>query len=1268
MRSTQSKNCLGRGHLRLAAVSAGLAACLLAGLVLGCSSSIVADGGEGARASPSADSVAGESGSREASATRLSPALPPPVFANRDLPDDPLADQSAGLRRLLQTTAQRRGTAHGFSREPPDRIVQRSIFALPDTARAEWDQAWAENTRLVESRQIERAIQQLDQVVAVEQRLFGAQSAKVAATVTMQADWCEKASLFEPARAARQRAVELWTAIYGPDYWHTEDMRLDLQTIDRLERLPPDAHRQFLSLNALLAKYRELADKQIYASAVPVAEQAHDICRRVYGAAHPKTAVAAGNLAHACAMLDDFSTAVRYYREALGLYLDLYRVPNPVMGSALLNAGNMFHTEGRLDLAERYLRLATEVFAACEGEASDQYAIALNNLGVFYRTTGQTASALQVLTRGKTIRNDLLREAERAAKLDPSMAPFVKQELLQLATVLLNLGLAYEPFDLVKAESYDRRALDLRQQLLGKSPATANALKDLANLYHHFADYPRSKEMLNDAIAMYAQHPRSGISEYTGALNDLGTLYYELADYAPAVELLARAALTQEKVLGGRHHLTLRSKANLAIVASAAGAMDLAEKLYQDVLEAREAQFGQESLWYAHALANYAELQRKLGALEEAKASGQRAAAIIQRLIGQKNDEFAGQQFRLGRIAWQGGDRGQGEELLGDSIRLTAEFVDLSAPALSDRQQLGLLASLRERLDTYLSLTADMPDAAERAYEKVLWVKGNVFSRQRLVRLVRSQPELQPQVEALQRIASHLAALATRSPPVEQRGRWQEQLAELTAQKERLERALAQASPLAQLPDRQALTPLLGTDATLVDFLEYVHTAPPRPPNGRAWSEERRLLAFVLRAGAPTMRVDLGPLPPLATAIEDWRRCVREGSPAGRCQAAAARIRAIAWLPLQEHVRTKVILFSPDGVLSRFPLAALGGRTADRYLVQDHEVITLPTPRLLLAAAPAAAEQGRPPEPPSLLLVGDVDFDAPPRPAAADAEAPGPWPGLVTATAPLRREAFRFAALPGTKAEVEHVAQLYRAVFPGGSVVSLQGPQGSEPALRRQAPQFRVLHLATHGYFSPPELRSALADAGARGSARLLSLAADDRPVAGASAFHPGLLSGVVLAGANVDADRATPAGAFTDDGVLTAVEAAELDLRRSELVVLSACETGLGEVAGGEGVLGLQRAFHMAGAKATLASLWKVDDTATAVFMTEFYRNLWERGLRPGAALQRTQLTMLGQYDPVRKTLRGAEPTVPEETTALAPLFWAAFVLSESAGYAKRG
>jgi CHAT domain-containing protein len=174
------------------------------------------------------------------------------------------------------------------------------------------------------------------------------------------------------------------------------------------------------------------------------------------------------------------------------------------------------------------------------------------------------------------------------------------------------------------------------------------------------------------------------------------------------------------------------------------------------------------------------------------------------------------------------------------------------------------------------------------------------------------------------------------------------------------------------------------------------------------------------------------------------------------------------------------------------------------------------------------------------------------------------------------------------------------------------------------------------------------------------------------------LLSGLVLAGANRDPGKA----------VLTAEEVAGLDLRGAELVVLSACDTGLGKVAAGEGVLGLQRGFHEAGARALAASLWSVSDAATSVLMEDFYTNLWEKRLTRLEALRQAQLAVLrgpgrvavraeqlqrelAKLDPVVALRGGSKKAVPlpeggrveEKSRRSHPAYWAAFVLSGDTG-----
>ncbi len=362
--------------------------------------------------------------------------------------------------------------------------------------------------------------------------------------------------------------------------------------------------------------------------------------------------------------------------------------------------------------------------------------------------------------------------------------------------------------------------------------------------------------------------------------------------------------------------------------------------------------------------------------------------------------------------------------------------------------------------------------------------------------------------------------------------------------------------------------------------------------------------------------------------------------------------------PLRAHLDgIELVLLSPDGFLNQIPLVALPGRADGTYLLEDIKLAVVPVSRLLSTTLQPSLGSGSSDDQ-SLLLVGDVDFGANPGLASVAKND-------VVQGVPVHRSAARgpggciFVPLPGTAQEIQGIARTFRASFRDRRLRILKKSEATEDAFRKEAPQRRWIHLATHGFFAPKSVLSLLDP---------VPLPRLDEEVGLPRAhqgFDPGLLSGIAFAGANDGLSPAVPRGrnadTDVDDGILTALEVAELDLRNVDLAVLSACETGLGRVAGGEGVLGLQRAFQTAGARTCLTSLWKVDDTATQVLMTEFYTNLWQRRLGKLESLRQAQLTMLRRYDPREKVLRGLDLSAPDTNDYRhgSPLFWAAFVLS---------
>jgi CHAT domain-containing protein len=311
-----------------------------------------------------------------------------------------------------------------------------------------------------------------------------------------------------------------------------------------------------------------------------------------------------------------------------------------------------------------------------------------------------------------------------------------------------------------------------------------------------------------------------------------------------------------------------------------------------------------------------------------------------------------------------------------------------------------------------------------------------------------------------------------------------------------------------------------------------------------------------------------------------------------------------------------------------------------------------------------------------LLAAGAIDFQAAPGRAV---HSPPTNPSLVVAA--TERSAFQ--PLPGTKAEGELARDLFCHLFPDQPAVLLTGGEATEAEVKKRLDggQWRAVHLGTHGFFESPARVAALRAAARREQAFAFDSKpdnADDDPAA--LELMPFLNSGVVLAGggrapdpAQVDpVSNAPPA----EDGILTAEEVQSLDLRGTDLVVLSACETGLGPGRYGQGLLGLQRAFHSAGARAVVASLWKVDDAATSVLMEQFYTNLWVKKMPKLEALRYAQITVLKNPGLVKarqaelanreigetavKLPEGGRVAAPSpRDTRSDPSFWAAFVLS---------
>jgi CHAT domain-containing protein len=500
-----------------------------------------------------------------------------------------------------------------------------------------------------------------------------------------------------------------------------------------------------------------------------------------------------------------------------------------------------------------------------------------------------------------------------------------------------------------------------------------------------------------------------------------------------------------------------------------------------------------------------------------------------------------------------------------------------------------------------------------------------------------------PKLDELESVSSRIAALETSIHSPAERISRDAELAELARRRDELDEELSQLSAAYREQKEQSrpvladIQKLLNSEEVLVDLKEF-NAVDER--GDEAW----RVAAFVIRADAPIRLVvfDRGSAVNFGSLVTEWRKTL--GRTAKARQAGLKLFREF-WSPLL-LADAKTVLLSPEGALARFPFAALPDETPDRYLIERIEVAVVPAtsmlPELLQIDADEDATSA------DLLLVGGVDYGESSNRDIARRE------GARSA------DAKPFENLPNSGDEVRRIEQLFRAAYRERLEVELlDQAEATESRFRIAAPRATFIHLAVHGFQS---FRRTSPTANTIAAGRLLAaeLNASGRSVG----VHPGLLCGVALAGAN---SPATLEDRLADDGLLTGLEVSNLDLSSSRMVVLSACESGIGEVAAGEGMLTLQRAFAVAGARTTISTLWPVYDDVTAALMVEFYQEMLktDEPNRPLTALCAAQRAVLDHYDPATRQVRRSikkpanDTTESEEAQRLPPVYWAGFMLS---------
>jgi CHAT domain-containing protein/tetratricopeptide (TPR) repeat protein len=802
---------------------------------------------------------------------------------------------------------------------------------------------------------------------------------------------------------------------------------------------------------------------------------------------------------------------------------------------------------------------------------------------------------------------------------------FFGEQHTEFASRLNNLALYYQSKEnYAAAEPLFKKAVEVYRLTLGEQhPFFATSLNNLAVLYWSMGNSDLAEPLYKEALEIW-RNAGAAHHDFAVGLSNLGSLYIRMNKEEEAEMLLRQAlAIVRETDSETRPHL-------VSVL------IDLAN-------------------WHKeignHAMADFLQNQ---GSFESGVARAK--AFLVQAILQQPllNEESENDTDDLSKL------EGFARSEIGSIGEAFALF--------SERNRIKLLED-SGLIHQFLSYVLKHPSqvAIASAFDYVLRRKALLYealATQRDAVFGGKYPHLQPQLRQIALLRSQKAretldgtnieGLSIVFPTCPIHGRGQETpdsvsieqldqhqkfLVELTHQIDQLEAELARQIPEMNFEqrlreiDRQVIAMAIPEGAALIEFMKYHRfdfKAVPESEEHRY--KEPHYAAFVLAGREPdnVEMIDLGEAEPIDRMIATFREIItgEEEDHSNRGLGAAplstqrktdegvgVQLRDAIFTPLLKAIgNRKRLLISPDGDLTRLPFEILPTNDG-RRLIDEYRISYLGAGRDVVRFDFKSNRK-----PARSLVAADPDFNFGAKVIHSETAT-----GAGRRSRDLKHDEMHFERLPGTKVEGETIAAMLDA--------ELWTDTAALDARLKRCQSPRILHLATHGFFLEDQKRDPNEDRFGFG-AMSFSETGMER-LAGSRLENPLLRSGLALAGANTWFEKGELMEE-AEDGLLNAEDVSGLDLLDTELVVLSACETGLGEVRTGEGVFGLRRAFVLAGAKTLVMSLWKVPDEQTRELMEDFYRRILA-GQPRADALRDAQLAMKAKH--------------PK------PLYWGAFI-----------
>jgi CHAT domain-containing protein/Tfp pilus assembly protein PilF len=870
------------------------------------------------------------------------------------------------------------------------------------------------------------------------------------------------------------------------------------------------------------------------------------------------------------------------------------------------------------NLHERGLALLTRSY----GENSAPVAVSRGNLASVYKSLGEYSQA-----------EPLMLQSIKVLRLNqPKYA-------LELADGLMNLADLYTvQGNFPRSELLLLEAIKIKEQTFGANHFEVSRTRNnLAALYSTMGQFDKAELMQKQVLKVLETELGADHPDVARVLLNLAIAYQQQKRYDEAEPLYKRVLAMRYKIRGKEHPDTALTKHNMAAFYTDCQDYPQAMELYEDALAIRRKALGIDHPSVAYTLMAMGGVEYRQGRFDDARIRFDEALMIRQKKLSQHHPDLAYTHSGLAEIDATAEDWESSVKHFDFARRGFRKHVDQVLPSLSESDQLKFLKYTEEpHFHTALSLVLSQPQNQQVIEQSASWVlNGKAVSQQALAQRAlvardTTNPQLAAVVKSLLFIRKQLASLTMISEPTEDDAARQRRIDELSkqeqAQSQKLTEQGGRSSGSRAWIETEQVLQSLPANSVLVEIARFKHYD-FKKLDIEADELPERYVAWIIPTvqGGKIRVMDLGDASTIDEYIRAARISLKEAPALIRDQGEPDAEKMLA--PVMKTLASKIlypllsaiepndtIYLSPDSLLWLVPWSALPLEN-DEYAIEKFDIRFLVTGRDLVRAD-VNLKVGQP------IIFADPDFDLDPaavetatqqvlRKSSGDRNA-------LRAVAPSGKFKLGTAArLPGTKTEAEAVIpQLEIFTTAKASVYS---GQWALEAIFKSLHQPRVLVLSTHGFFE--EEKSSGVDS--------------------QTATNPLLRCGLLLAGCNKPIDTSLVDG---EDGILTGLEIINADLRGTELVVLSACETGLGEVRNGEGVAGLRQAFQLAGARTVVSTLWQIPDRETAKLMANFFTGLAQTSDK-ARSLRESQLKLI--------------ETRRDRNGAAHPFFWAAFTIT---------